>query len=219
MKKLPILGVGHGGINPHTGRYVTFPNKCAYHDGLTLHDGGWFYEGVFNRMVLMEVVKILDGWNIPFETTLNKRYPWFDRSLAHKVNQVNKLSQDFDTMYMEIHSNYFPGNAHGIEVYTSPGKTSSDVIAERFYKYASEMTSARMRPDLSDDDYDKEARFYVLMQTICPAILTEWRYFSNREEASLMVTPEEVLLAAKVHALTIRDWWGQPQDKCTTYVG
>ena len=43
---------GHGGLDPFTGEYATLPStgKRYYHEGADLHKGGWFYEGVENRI-------------------------------------------------------------------------------------------------------------------------------------------------------------------------
>lgn len=206
--KMAILGAGHAGQDPDTGQYLTFPNKCAYHEGLNLHDSGWFYEGVFNRQVLSETIKMLAAWGIPYLTTLDPKEPWIEVPIEERVRFVNKVAASgYPTMYMEIHSNWFQGSARGIEVYTSPGQTESDLIADRFYTYASEMTDARMRPGLEDGDYDKEENFYILRKTTCPCVLTEYRYFSDRMEAAKLATFEEVKVAAAIHAETVRDWY------------
>ena len=50
----------------------------------------------------------------------------------------------------------------------------------------------RMRTDLSDGDYDKEARFYVLTRTLMPAILIEHLFFDNLQDAELLMDEEIV---------------------------
>ena len=42
------------------------------------------------------------------------------------------------------------------------------------------------RADYSDDDPDKESRFYVLVHTEAPACLVEMAFISNDEEAALL---------------------------------
>lgn len=208
MKNL-IIGAGHAGVDPYTGDYLTAPNKMAYHKGLELHDGGWFYEGVFNRAVLRRTAEYLTGWGVPFLTTLHPTKPWVEVPVKERVRYINQIARSgYPTFYMEIHSNYFQNESvNGIEVYTSKGLTKSDAIADVFYRHTASLTSARMRPGKEDGDYDKEENFYILKRTNCPCILTEWRYFSNRKEAALMVTEEELKTAALAHALTAADWY------------
>ena len=65
------------------------------------------------------------------------------------------------------------------------------------------VTERKVRRDTSDGDIDKEANFYILKKTICPAFLTENGFFDNPVEASFMMT-EGVDVFADAHMAGIR---------------
>jgi len=50
----------------------------------------------------------------------------------------------------------------------------------------------KLRYDLTDGDKDKEAEFYVLRRTACPAVLVECLFFDNPEDYALLKDPEFV---------------------------
>jgi N-acetylmuramoyl-L-alanine amidase len=50
----------------------------------------------------------------------------------------------------------------------------------------SEIPAMRMRPDTSDGDHDKEANFKVLVGTAMPAVLIEFGFFDNIDDAIMM---------------------------------
>ena len=54
-------------------------------------------------------------------------------------------------------------------VYTSPGQTKSDRLADILLSYMElEFPDHKLRKDMSDSDMDKEAAFYVLRKTKMP---------------------------------------------------
>ena len=55
---LVFVDGGHGGEDPETGEYTT-PGKRFYHEGCQLHKGGWYYEGVENRIVAKRFMELL----------------------------------------------------------------------------------------------------------------------------------------------------------------
>ena len=72
------------------------------------------------------------------------------------------------------------GGGEGYEVYTSPGQTKSDAIAEVFIQaIGEELPDHPLRSDPLDGDKDKEAKFYVLENTKCPAVLVEVAFMDN----------------------------------------
>jgi N-acetylmuramoyl-L-alanine amidase len=46
-----------------------------------------------------------------------------------------------------------------------------------------------MRADKSDQDPDKESKFWMLVQSKCPAILPEWLFFDTYEDWVIMRDP------------------------------
>jgi len=78
------------------------------------------------------------------------------------------------------------GRAHGFEVWTTPGDTGADRIAEAVIGEIAGMGALTGRYCLEDGDRDKEARFYVLRHTKAPAILVEMAFISNPEEEAML---------------------------------
>lgn len=190
-KFLYVFDAGHGGIHPTSGEYVT-PGKRAPHP---LKNGEPFYEGV-NNMILVEMLK--EAFTKHRLDNTHTRAGWMDTSLKNRVDITNQLAKKRDTILISIHSNgagngreWYP--ASGISCYTSKGQTQSDGYAELWMEEIEKVfgDTVKYRTDrYSDGDADKEANFYVLRRTTCPAILCEIGFHTNEEEVNRMITDE-----------------------------
>lgn len=189
-----LLDPGHGGIKD--GKYVTAPNKMyKFEDGLTI------YEGEVNRQITNELIELLSAAKIPYAVIPD----WVeDTPLDDRVEKANKLHAELgNCVYVSIHCN--AGGGTGYEVYTSVGQTSSDAIADVFYKeFEKVFPDAKMRSDTVDGDFDKEAHFYVLKNTTCPAVLTENFFMDNRADAEILSSSKEVAKIARAHFEAIK---------------
>jgi len=123
------------------------------------------------------------------------RFPSYDTDmlLEDRSALVNRLYNQYKDRYfvylVSIHGNAFPDErVRGVEAFTSPGTTMSDRICTEYLKSLEDM-GWPMRYDESDGDIDKEARFWMLTKTLCPAILTENGFYTNREECRMMLDP------------------------------
>lgn len=199
-----ILDPGHGGINPDTGNYVT-PGKRSP----KFEDGSVLYEGVNNRInvKLLESKLTLEGIEC-----INLVDTYLDIPLRDRVKTINNLCKERDCVVISIHSDAF-GNGttwespSGISVFTSVGQTESDkfanlAIQELICQFEDDV---KWRLDYSDGDSDKEAQFFILRKTACPAILVEGGFHTNKEEATKMQTPEwrDKLTTALVDAIKL----------------
>ncbi len=206
MKDLCIfLDPGHGGVDKN-GNYVTAPSKQFLHSQGTFHNGRWFYEGVFNRTVANRVAMKLQRLSIPH---ISVAHEYLDTPLAQRVDTANWYHRYFKPgIFISFHANAANGQARGYEVYTSPGKTDSDAIADLHYNHVKDLLGSRiaLRPDESDGDYDREAGFYVLRNTAMPAILIEHLFFDNFEDAKLLMDDGIVDLFAEATTRTILQW-------------
>lgn len=135
--------------------------------------------------------------------------------LSTRTNFVNSLCQKHGSqncLYISIHVNAAGADnkwhtAGGFTVYTSVGKTKSDVLAECIYKkafinlteYSKLMVQGkkmgcydeRQRPfrtDLTDGDNDREANFYLLKYTYCPAVLVECMFQDNKCDVEYLLS-------------------------------
>lgn len=207
-----FIDAGHGGISPiptrYPGhRYTTFPNKAYEHEVGDFHQRRWFYEGVWNRQVAAKVEIMLDELGIDH---LSVYHDYIDTPLKARYTMVNRMEQYCaKSLLVSLHANASPTHtARGYEVYTSPGKTQADWIAEQHYKHTSALfgDEIKYRADTTDKDHDREARFTMLTKTNCPAILVEHLFFDNYQDATLLMQDDVIWRFAKATVLTICDF-------------
>lgn len=182
---LVIIDPGHGGII--NGKYDTAPAKMWKYEDFT------FYEGVFNRAMALRVSSILldKGISHAFTTDLN-----FDVSLDLRINKAKTLKNKFphkNILFLSLHANAASSNkAKGMEIFTFRGNSNSDGVATCIFN-SLEKIGWRMRKDNTDGDPDKESGFYVLREGEkigVDSVLIEYGFFTNEEEAKLMMDPE-----------------------------
>lgn len=198
---VPIIDAGHGGIDAKLGKgkpgnYVTAPAKMYDFQDDAGNDLFSIYEGDINRKIAQQLMNLLDENGIKYyEQTVSTAK---DISLADRVGFANNVyRENRNTYFLSIHSNAAgvasPGTgtkATGFEIYTSIGQTKSDELADIASKwYKKEFKDFKFRQDMLDGDEDKEANFYVLRNTACPAFLVENLFFDNKKEAEFLLSP------------------------------
>ena len=174
------------------------------HESGTFHDGRFFYEGVWNRTLTNIVAQKLSNLSIQH---LVVSHEFLDTSLNYRVDIANWYHKNFKRgIYISNHSNASASHrARGFEVYTTPGVTSSDKLAELLWDNVNEVLGDRIRyrTDTSDGDHDKEARFFVITKTAMPAILIEHLFFDNEDDVKLLMNPDIVERFAEAQVRTI----------------
>lgn len=179
-----LIDPGHGGIV--NGNYVT-PGKRSP----KWNDLPQLFEGVQNREIAAILKNKLTAAGISFTDVVSSQN---DISLSARVSKANSIfAKDKTAIYVSIHADA-AGNgnedypATGISVFTSPGQTKSDQLAIFVFSALDRIIGnvTKKRTDLTDGDTDKEAHFYVLTKTNCPAILCELGFMTNRKECELM---------------------------------
>lgn len=175
-----ILDAGHGGLDSK-GNYTTAPSKMCKFPEFTI------CEGLINRDITLQVIEQLIDRGIDYIVVSDN---WEDTPLFLRVNRADNIfKKNKNAVYVSIHSN--AGGGSGFEIFTSPGQTKSDKIANVFCEvYKKHFPEFKFRKDLSDGDWDREADFYVLRKTDCPAILLENLFFDNLEEAKYLMSAE-----------------------------
>ncbi len=203
-----FLDAGHGGIL-RNGQYATAPSKQWKHTQGTFHGDGWFYEGVWNRVLTNRVSNKLNNLDIQH---LIVSHEFLDNSLSYRVDLANWYARRVRrTLYVSNHSNALGnGAARGFEVYTSRGTTGSDAVADDHMQNVRDLLGDRIsyRPDRSDNDMDREAGFYVLNKTSMPAILVEHLFFDNYQDALLLMDDDVVERFAEAQVRTIIGYMG-----------
>ena len=199
-----IIDPGHGGML--NGKYQTSGKQFHFTSGFS------FYEGVFNRELASKIVALalsegretVDALTGRVISASNYAFSPVDVPLATRVSNANRHTG----VYLSIHANAVgnvtsgPGNdANGFCVYTSVGRSNSDIIADQIVlSMANVQAPVKLRKDMSDGDADHEAHFYVLDKTRMPAILVECGFFTNEQEARWMSSLEgQTLLAHAIY--------------------
>ena len=196
MKKdLIILGTAHLGTTP----------------GKQSPDAG-FREAVWSREFVANLKPMLENYG------LEVMIDWIDLSmgkgtttsqeLAKRVEIVNKeveREKGRNVYYISTHVNAAGSNgnwlgARGWSVYTSPGRTISDTLAEflwisahknlRTYKDLGTWgkNQVPIRSDTTDGDHDLEEKLYVLTKTKCPAVLVENMFQDNHDDIQYLTS-------------------------------
>lgn len=204
-----ILGTAHLG---------TTPGKCSPDKRLR--------ESVWSREMCKDLNAILHEYGYKSEIDYEPLQPSASMKgatpnieqkyeLATRVNFVNNLCQKYGSqncLYISIHVDAAGADnkwhtAGGFTVYTSVGKTKSDILAECIYKrafvnmteYSRMMADGKnigyydqkqqaFRMDKTDGDYDKESNFYVLKHTYCSAVLVECMFQDNKCDVEYLLS-------------------------------
>jgi len=204
MEKVVVLDAGHGGINPITGQYVTAGKRSPQWP-----DGSIYYEGVGNRAIALKVAKLLVANGITVHYTV-KPEDYRDISLDRRCAIANNIyAKNKNCILISIHSNASDNEtAKGYEVFTSPGKSISDKIADHFLdRMKAKFPNLKPRLDNSDGDGDKEANFAMVKGTKCPAILIESMFHTNRFECAILQSEEGKDKIAQVILETVLDYF------------
>lgn len=174
-----LLDNGHGGLI--AGNYQTQGKRSPVWD-----DGSQLFEGEFNRAIVGGIVEELTRYTIPY-VVITPEYK--DITLETRVKRANQYYGNEPCFFLSIHSN--AGGGRGFEVFTSPGETDSDAIATIIgEEYRNIFPDRPLRSDFSDEDLDKERRFYVLTKTRMPAVLTENFFMDNEDECRNILMTE-----------------------------
>tara|TARA_R110000822_G_scaffold305011_1_gene430489 strand:+ start:2209 stop:2838 length:630 start_codon:yes stop_codon:yes gene_type:complete len=181
-----VLDFGHGGLGSN-GLYTTAPAKMHVHV-----NGETAYEGVLNRQIGGHVYTCLRSHSEFNVVCTVKEDDSRDMALSQRVRVANSFDSK-STIFVSIHCNASPQhNASGFEIFTTNGLTKSDILAEDIInavEHIYQNVNMKLRYDLSDGDKDKEADFYVLRKTSCPAVLIECGFFDYRLDFDKLKDP------------------------------
>lgn len=173
--KTIILGTAH---------LESTPGKCS--------PDKKFYEYIYSRQICQEIKVQLQalGYKVYIDIEQDDMPVSTSKELIERCRIVNNLQvKHGNCIYISIHVNASAidgkwHNATGWEIYTSPGKTEADKLATCIYDSAKAnfKNTQKLRTDFSDGDPDKEAEFYVLKHTNCPAVLTENFFMDSKKD-------------------------------------
>lgn len=127
-------------------------------------------------------------------------------SLDGRAQAANAWGAD---LFIALHCNSVAGKpeVHGIEVWTSPGQTLSDRVAQICIPLLGvAFPGEPIRKDLSDGDDDKESPFRVLIKTRAPAVLLELGFISHPPTEQAMRGVAWIGAAALAVVWTVQKW-------------
>lgn len=159
-----------------------------------------FFEYEYNRIIGRRVAERLKDLNIKCFFTYPIEEP-NDLGLSKRADVANKIAKEYgagNVLFISIHSNGLGDgskwiNAKGWSIYTTVGKTKSDDYAEIFWKEAEKVCKKygrTIRQDISDGDKDIEENFTVIYKTICPSVLIEEFFYTDKEECKWLLSEE-----------------------------
>lgn len=189
--KTIVLGTAH---------LKSTPGKCS--------PDGKFREYEYSRRVCKEVKRQLEnlGYFVIIDVEEDDLKMTQNQELRHRRDLVNSLHRKYkNCIYISIHVNAAGAdgkwhNATGWEAYTSPGRTKADELATCLYKAAEKnLKGKKLRTDWTDKDIDKEANFYILKQTTCPAVLTENFFQDTKSDVEYLESEEGFNQIVKTH--------------------
>ncbi len=64
----------------------------------------------------------------------------------------------------------------------------------------------RLRTDTSDGDADLESNFYILRHTLCPTVLTENLFMTNKQDLAFLESPAGQQAIVNLHVEGITEY-------------
>lgn len=190
MSKFIIIDAGHGNNSPGKRSPIW-------------KDGKQLFEWEFNRDIAERIAHKLAYVGIRSRLLVTEKEDIQLSERCRRVNNICRMHGANNCILISIHSN--AGGGTGFEVFTSPGNTKADEYATIMLdtlKYS--FPKEKIRTDYSDGDADKEARFYMLQKSQCPAILTENLFMDNERDCRKLMDDNfrEQIADAHVRAIS-----------------
>ena len=154
---------------------------------------GRFLEYEYNRRLGKEIGKRLTelgiNWCFTYDTEDEEDLSLTER--AGVANRFSKLYGSKNVLLISIHHNAAGDGkdfvkASGFEVYTTKGDTVSDKYADVICEEAEKV----LKPLGRKVRGHKEHNFTVIYKTVCPSVLIEYGFFTDKEEMEWLMTEE-----------------------------
>ncbi len=184
MENVLFVDMGHGAFTPGKRSPWLNPEK------------GILYEYLFNREVGETLMKELDSIpSLSCAMTVNTTQT--GDVLKRRVDFANQIVKEYPNrryLFLSIHANAHSSPlsdwtpANGVETFVSKNASSNSIRAAMiFQKNLVKHTGLR---DRTQPIGYKTADFYVLRQTLCPAVLVECGFYTNIQEVEFLHSKE-----------------------------
>lgn len=206
-----LIDAGHGSNTEQNGKFspkLTSDMKI----GGEFTNGGRFREWKYNRVIAKQIVDKLKSMGYDARLVVSEDN---DISLSERIRRINTICNKVgsgNVLMISVHANAKGNgtaweNAKGWEAYTTKGKTKSDKLADFLYARADKNLEGRkIREDWTDGDRDKEADFYMIKKSYCPAVLTENFFYDNKDDLEYMTSDVGVHGVVRLHVEGIIDF-------------
>ena len=158
---------------------------------------GKLLEYAYTRELARQIVTTLKARGYDAELLVPEEY---DIPLSERVRRTNAHCQALgksNVILISLHLNAAGDgtkwmNATGWSCYTCKGQTESDRLADCLYKAAEQILENQViRTDYArDGDPDWEENFYILLHTLCPAVLIENFFMDNKQDLAYLLSQE-----------------------------
>lgn len=205
-----LIDNGHGARDNTKGKYSPVLTGMGLEDA-TIYNGR-FREGNFNRLVAKDIVAGLKAKGYDASLIVPEDA---DISLGERVRRVNKICEKegkSNVILVSVHANALGHaekwySADFWSVWTTKGRTKSDILATCLYDACKAvMPERKFGKQMADGDVDYEENFYILRKTLCPAVLTENFFYTNKENLLFLASPEGRRKIAQGHINGIIDY-------------
>lgn len=162
-----------------------------------------FFEWKFNREISIPLVAELKRLGYDAERIVTEDYQ--DVTLVERVRRVNawckKLGKE-NVILVSVHANAAGNggwyNARGFSVFVC------EKCSERSKRLAQTLYAAAYARDLKGNrsipaNHYWTANFYIIKNTLCPAVLTENLFYDNKEDLAILKSDEGKKLIVELH--------------------
>ena len=135
-----------------------------------------------------------------------------DISLSERCKRANDIySEDKNSFLISIHANAANGSANGWEAHiATTASIKSKLLATKFYDEAmNEKHKIKTRSPLGNNS-PWMSRFYILLNTHCPAILTENMFMDNKEDCNYILSEKGRKEIVEIHLSAILKYINNP---------
>lgn len=162
-----------------------------------------FFEWKFTREIAIPLVAKLKELGYDAERIVTEDYQ--DVTLVERVRRVNawckKLGKE-NVILVSVHANAAGNggwyNARGFSVFVC------EKCSERSKRLAQTLYAAAYARDLKGNrsipaNHYWTANFYIIKNTLCPAVLTENLFYDNKEDLAILKSDEGKKLIVELH--------------------
>ncbi len=187
-KKVAIITIGHGGLNPKTGEYVTNGKRSPIWE-----DGAQYFEGVGNRDIAKHLKYMLDYEGYKYHIL---PVGWVDTPPMLRAAAVNALAVLYgvnNCIGIEIHSNgHTTPDAKGWAQYIAQrsSSTTKEFAATLYGCMKSIFPGEKFRKPTKEQKWWTKP-LTMTSGTICPFVLTENFFHTNPHECRNILMTEE----------------------------